>query len=341
MVRARENMGRRQDTGERRQVRRRKSTALQSCIFHLATYIFLGASSVLAQEVGLTASSDRKTLRLGEPVTVTVTARVPATLDTLGPIVADSAGLFEVLSVTKEEDEHRWSFRLMTIDTGTVFVPPIGFAYTVKGDSTARTAYANSLAFNVSGVTVAPDADIKDIRPPLSAPWKWEDLWPFLLVAVLLAGGWYAYRRYRAAHPVGVEELPAAPSVAPHVRAMKELRLLEEKQLWQQGKVKEYYSEATEIVRRFFEGRWNIPALEMTTDEILHALRSTKEAQSLGVSLGSFFVRADMVKFAKAQPTPDDHREELEEAFSIVRAMTPPETTAPVTGSTKETADVR
>ncbi len=311
-----------------------------SCMYVLTAY-FLWPSFLFSQEVGLTASSERKNLRLGEPVIVTITARVPAALDTLGPIPTDSVGLFEVLSVTKEEDEHRWSFRLMTIDTGTVFLPPIGFAYTTRGDSTAKTAYANSLAFTVSGVTVAPDADIKDIRPPLSAPWTWEDLWPFLLVAVLLAGGWYAYRRYRAAHPVGMEELPPAPAVAPHVQALKELRLLEEKQLWQQGKVKEYYSEATEIVRRFFEGRWNIPALEMTSDEILHALRSTKEAEALGVSLGSFFIRADMVKFAKAQPTPDNHREELEEAFSIVRAMTPQEAAPPVTEPAKETADVR
>lgn len=341
MVSSGENTRRRKELGVRRQVLRMILSLIFSISYLLSPNSFIGASSLHAQELGLTAATERKNLRLGEPVTVTITARVPATLDTLGPIPADSVGLFEVLSVTKEEGENQWSFQLMTIDTGTVFLPPIGFAYTLKGDSTARTAYANSLAFNVSGVAVAQDADIKDIRPPLSAPWKWEDLWPFFLVAALLAAGWYAYRRYRAAHPVGVGDLPAAPSVAPHVRALKELRLLEEKQLWQQGKVKEYYSEATEIVRRFFEGRWNIPALEMTTDEILHALRSTKEAQSLGVSLGSFFVRADMVKFAKAQPTPDDHREELEEAFSIVRAMTPPETTPSVVEPAKETADVR
>lgn len=331
----------RREMGKGKRGRRKNLRVLQSVYWLLTTLYFFGTSSIFAQELGLTASSERKTLRLGEPVTVTISARVPATLDTLGPIPADSAGLFEVLSVTKEEDEHQWSFRLMTIDTGTVFLPPIGFAYTVKGDSTVKTAYANSLAFNVSGVTIAQDADIKDIRPPMSAPWKWEDVWPFLLVGAVLAGGWYAYRRYRAAHPVNVADLPAAPTVAPHVQALKELRQLEEKQLWQQGKVKEYYSEATEIVRRFFEGRWNIPALEMTSDEILHAVRSTKEAETLGVSLGSFFVRADMVKFAKAQPTPDDHREELEEAFIIVRAMTPPETTPPITEPAKETADVR
>ncbi|MEK6650556.1 MAG: hypothetical protein AABY75_06250 [Bacteroidota bacterium] len=273
---------------------------------------------------------------------MTITARVPATIDTIGPVVVDSAGLFQVLSVLRNDDEQRWDVELMTIDTGTVFLPPLAFGYTLKGDTVRKTAYANSLSFTVAGVTVAQDADIRDIKPPMSAPWRWEDIWPFLLGALVLGGGWYAWRRYRAAHATAAPEEPPTPAVAPHVRALKELRILEEKQLWQQGRVKEYYSEATEIVRRFFEGRWNIGALEMTSEEILHALRGTPEADRLRETLGSFFLQADLVKFAKAHPTPDDHKEELEQAFAIVRAMTP---TAPVepqkTQPVEETADVR
>jgi hypothetical protein len=300
---------------------------------YLLTAHCLCASSLSAQEVGLTASSERKNLRLGEPVVVTVAARVPAAIDTIGPVVADSAGLFQILSITKTDDAE-WSFELMTIDTGVVFVPPLAFDYTIKGDTVVKRAYANSLSFQVAGVAVPKDADIKDIKPPMSAPWKWEDIWPFLLLAVAVAAGIYGYRRYRKKR--GLEPEPEAPRIAPHVRALGELRALEERRLWQQGKVKEYYSEATEIVRRFFEGRWNIPALEMTSDEILVALRSIPEAQGLRETLGTFFVRADLVKFAKSQPTPEDHQEELKAAYAIVRAMTPPEVPVP-----KENVDAR
>jgi hypothetical protein len=296
----------------------------------------------LAQEVGLTASSERKNLRLGEPVVVTVTARVPAAIDSIGPAVTDSAGLFQVLSITKTDDRE-WAYELMTIDTGTVFLPPLAFGYTLQNDTVGKTAYANSLSFNVSGVSLVEGADIRDIKPPMSAPWKWEDLWPFLLVGVLAGAGLYWYQRYRKKKGLELPVEPEAPSIAPHVRALSELQALEERQLWQQGKVKEYYSEATEIVRRFFEGRWNIPALEMTTDEILIALRGRPEAEQLRETLGSFFVRADLVKFAKAQPTPEDHQDELKAAYMIVRTMTPVETPeapkAPL--RREETADVR
>lgn len=306
----------------------------QACMYVLTAYL-IWPSFLFSQEIGLTAASERKNLRLGEPVVVTVTARVPAAIDSIGPVVSDSAGLFQILSITKTDDAE-WAFELMTIDTGVVFIPPLAFDYTIKGDTVGKRAYANSLSFQVEGVTVPKDADIKDIKPPMSAPWKWEDIWPFLLLAVAAAAGIYLYRRYRKKKGLEPESEPEVPAVAPHIRALGELRALEERQLWQQGKVKEYYSEATEIVRRFFEGRWRIPALEMTSDEILFSLRNTPEAQELRETLGTFFVRADLVKFAKSQPTPEDHQDELKAAYAIVRAMTPPEVPAP-----KETADVR
>ena len=84
-----------------------------------------------------------------------------------------------------------------------------------------------------------------------------------------------------------------------------------------------------------------MPALEMTSDEILQALRANPEAGALGEALNTFFVRADMVKFAKAQPTPDDHRVEMEEAFAIVRAMTPAESVSAESETGREVPNVR
>ena len=49
--------------------------------------------------------------------------------------------------------------------------------------------------------------------------------------------------------------------IPPHREALTALRLLEEKKLWQQGLVKQYYSDLTEIIRYFFERRCSIIAL--------------------------------------------------------------------------------
>ncbi len=289
--------------------------------------VALMAAALQAQEVGLTASADKKELRLGEPVVVMVTARLSVEVDSIGPLAADSLGLFEVLSVRQEEDDE-WSFELMTIDTGKVFLPPIAFGYVRKGDTTHQTAYANSLFFSVAGVDIGEGADIKDIKAPMAAPWKWEDIWPYLLVVLLVGAGWFVYRKYFR-KKAGPEREPEyiAPPVAPHVTALRELRELEEKKLWQQGMMKEYYTGCTEIIRRFFEARFGFPALEMTSDETLDHLRGKHiDAKDLA-PLREFFVRADMVKFAKGSPSPDEHQRELSIAYEVVRSMAerPPE----------------
>ena len=43
--------------------------------------------------------------------------------------------------------------------------------------------------------------------------------------------------------------------------------------LWQKDKTKQYYSEVTEALRIYIENRFEIPAMERTTDEIIDSFR--------------------------------------------------------------------
>lgn len=290
----------------------------------LTLFIVLLYPAILkGQEVGLRASAEKEELRLAEPIRVVIEARSTLDLDSIGPFPVDSAGMFDVLSIARGENERQWVVELMTLDTGRVFLSPLKFGYVVKGDTSVRTAYANSLAFTVRSVEVGEGADIRDIKPPMYAPWRWEDLWPYGAVLLLMGAGYYGYRRWSAKRETGGVEISPEPDVAPHVRALRELRELEERKLWQQGRVKDYYSECTEIVRRFYEGRWDVRALEMTSDEIHDALNTRGVAPDLLVKNRTLLAIADLVKFAKTQPTPADHQEELETAFTLVRGMTP------------------
>ena len=104
--------------------------------------------------------------------------------------------------------------------------------------------------------------------------------------------------------------------------------------------MKTFFSEATEIIRRFFERRWNIIALELTSEEILGQLRRYPEAGGVWKELRLFFETADLVKFAKYQPSPAECTDELRMAYEIVRAMVPVEAPEPV-APVEEPADVR
>jgi hypothetical protein len=178
--------------------------------------------------------------------------------------------------------------------------------------------------FRVSGVDIAEGADIHDIKPPMVAPWRWGDVWPYLLAVVLAGGGWLVYATYfKRRSGEGTYQPTDTPGKEPHVLALEQLRELEEKKLWQQGNVKQHYSECTEIVRRFFEGRWKFPALEMTTVEILEWLRDLPDETVDADMIRTFLERADMVKFAKGQPSLEEHTAEVEAAYAIVRSMVP------------------
>ena len=111
---------------------------------------------------------------------------------------------------------------------------------------------------------------------------------------------------------------PPAPKIPPHVVANKALIELGHRKLWQKGKFKAYYTALTSILRTYISGRWNVGALEMTTDEIIVALRDKDMPSQSRNDLITILRTADMVKFAKAEPEAEDNEENLNRALYFV-----------------------
>jgi hypothetical protein len=276
-----------------------------------------------AQDVRLSAKTESEIIHIGSWIDVHVQGTLSPSVVAIAPVVKDSLGPFEVIKVERNGTEPEWLIRLTTIDSGKVFLPPVEFGYKVKGDTNIHKAYTNSISLNVSGTTIDPKGEIKDIKPPMSAPWLFEDFLPYLIGLVLIGaavGAYYYYQRKKKQKTDLLADVKIV--ISSHREALSALRILEEKKLWQQGLVKEYYSEVTEIIRRFFERRWNIIALELTTHEILIQMKHISEAQKAWKEMETFFLTADLVKFAKYQPAPAEHEDEMRVAYEIVRAMT-------------------
>jgi hypothetical protein len=215
-------------------------------------------------------------------------------------------------------------FRLTIFDTGKVYVPPAIFAYKNRGDTLTRVVSSNPIPLTIVGISVDLKGDIKDIKPPLDAPWKFEDFLPYLIalaVVLLLGLAYWYYRRVKKRREASY--VPPKPDIPPWRVALAALHTIEDQRLWQQGRVKDFYSETTEIIRRFLEDQYNLLALESTSDEIVVQLKLVPEAQPLQKEFRSFFTTADLVKFAKYLPTPEENEQELTWAFHFVRTMTP------------------
>jgi hypothetical protein len=290
-------------------------------------WLFSFASVTWGQEPRVSASTDSAQYKVGSWILLHIDAELPPTVDSLAVAVKDSLGPFEILDVEPSPSKaghQQWLLRLTVFDTGKVFVPPAIFAYKNRGDTLTRVAYSNPIPLTIVGIPVDLKGDIKDIKPPLDAPWKFEDFLPYLIaLAVLLLLGfayWY-YRRLKKRREALY--VPPKPEIPPWRVALAALHTVEDQRLWQQGRVKDFYSETTEIIRRFLEDQYAVLALESTSDEIVVQLKRVPEAQMLLREFRSFFTTADLVKFAKYLPTPEENEQELTWAFHFVRTMTP------------------
>jgi len=98
---------------------------------------------------------------------------------------------------------------------------------------------------------------------------------------------------------------------------------LKNKKLWENGKVKLYHSELTYIVRMFLEKRFGLLALEMTSGEILKAVEPHLKGEDMTDSLKVIFELADLVKFAKFSPEPQQNEKCMELALDFVKRNFP------------------
>ena len=98
------------------------------------------------------------------------------------------------------------------------------------------------------------------------------------------------------------------------------------------GRVKEFYIELAEIVRRYIAARFGIETFERTSGEILESLREARISVKTTAAAGEFLMACDMVKFAKYHPSAEETRGTVERAYRLVDETrpveTPPATTA-------------
>jgi len=97
------------------------------------------------------------------------------------------------------------------------------------------------------------------------------------------------------------------PEIPCHIIALERLEKLREQKLWQSGKLKMYHSEISEILRDYIEKRYNVNALEETTDEIMYGLRLHAIPNDVKEKLFQILTLADLVKFAKEQPLANEN----------------------------------
>ena len=160
--------------------------------------------------------------------------------------------------------------------------------------------------------------DIKDIeRAPI---WWWGIIrWILLAIGLLLLaiGGYYLWRWYQKNRKPEEEVIePELLRPAEEV-ALEKLDEIKAQKIWKDGKVKEYQTELTDVVREYIGRRFEVHSTEKTSDETLQAMKPLLEKDLYG-RLKSMLQLADLVKFAKWHTTPDENEQALTTAYDFV-----------------------
>ena len=104
------------------------------------------------------------------------------------------------------------------------------------------------------------------------------------------------------------------------MRARKALEALLAEDLANQGRQRELYFRLSEIVRRYLGEHFGFDAIELTTEELLSALR---RRPTPGLDLAAFANQChqnDLVKFAKLEPDANVCKGSVDAALSLVQA---------------------
>jgi hypothetical protein len=295
----------------------------------IALFIF-SASSFAQGDASVTARMDSRQILVGDPARLFIEVRHnPAVSKVQWPILADTFNHLEItekgkIDTVKEGGNTLYRQRLLItgFDSGVFKIPAFQFAVT-PSSGTPYVLQTDSFALLVQTVPVDTTKEFKPIKNIiLVQPNWWEKyLWALvvffgLIFLVILFVVLYVRKK-----PVAIK--PKAPEVPLQDRVLKQLAELEAQQLWQKGQTKEYYVQLTDIVRNYIEARFSTSAMELTTDDLLFKVQHHRDLQPYYNMLSAILHTADLAKFAKGQPLPQEHFDAMEHAKQFVATSRP------------------
>ena len=216
---------------------------------------------------------------------------------------------------------------LTSFEDSLFYIEPLAF---VRGDDTV---WSESLMLNVIQPFEVDSADlaITDIKGVYKAPIWWWGIIRWVLLALALAGlcvgAYYLIGYLQSRTSKQDDETAATEPLRPAEEvALEKLDLICEQKIWQNGQVKEYHTQLTDVVREYIARRFEVSSTEQTSDETLRAMRPLlSDKKELYEQLRKMLTLADLVKFAKWTTTPDENELSLRSAYTFVKETTPVE----------------
>jgi len=294
----------------------------------VAFALLLSPAMAQNQDEGLKVSValDTNVIAIGDQINLQLTIDQAKGINVHFPVFTDSISKnIEIirqwpLDTTKNKDgsvKVNKKFLITSFDGGVHKIPP--FVFKLNGANINNIIRTDTLQLGVRSFEIDTTKANFDIAMPIHTPVSFAEVAPWagggiVLIAILFAV-YYFYRRYKRNQPLFKAEVPAEPA---HVIALRKLEEIDSQKLWQTGKIKQYHSDLTDAVRNYLDERFGLATLESTTDETMDAISEDIMPKDLISDLKVILERADLAKFAKFQPLPDENQLSLKYAYRIV-----------------------
>jgi len=299
---------------------------LVSIFITIFLFTALGFSG-FAQEIKAKAVLEKNKILIGDQVKLNISVIKPKnTMVALPDFVQKINDTIEIIEQLKTDTSVLEDGTMLieknviitAFDSGNYIISPI--AVLIKENNSIDTVYTNALALTVNTVPLDTTNVIKDIKLPYAAPVTFREALPYILgiiaTILIILVIIYIFLKIKRKEPIFKRFRPLEPA---HIIAFRDLDKLKKEKLWQNERIKEYYTRLSDILRHYLWNRYAIRTMERTSEEILKSLKDSDFNDDKLINiLKDIFVTSDLVKFAKFKPSIDEHDKCYNGAFTFV-----------------------
>jgi hypothetical protein len=281
--------------------------------------IFLIASQVTIS-TELNAKYKNKTLTIGDPFELSVKVTYPDEITASEPFI-DSLGPFMILEQTnkvvteKGMVNNQYAIRMAVFNTGEMNLPQFKILQTQR--ATIDTIVSDPVTIMIQSVLPDDMTDINDIKKAVEFP----NFLPLIIAGIVIACALLGYIVYRIVRHFLRKRTEEALILPPWIEALAAIDTIPVTDWLAKGWIKRYYYALSEILKHYIERRYAFNAAEQTTSEIVATMKSKK--LPLQDRFHTFFLRADLVKYAKVIPPDKEIQTAVQRARDLVDQTTP------------------